>query len=137
MLQHVKTLQQKHLSLPTSCSQGALAAHPPALQPDAATPNLPTQKDPKISTLLAEIQQLKSDKQDLVARLNQANSGGKEDGEDRLASLDTEVAQLKTDRQLLTAMLNNVEQLLAEARSAVHQKEGHLQGLQVHLYLGF
>lgn len=81
----------------------------------------------KISSLNAEVDELKAERKALLAKMSHA---GEEDG-GRLAKLDTEVAQLKTDRQLLISRLGTAEQLLAEARRAVDQKEGHLQGLQV------
>lgn len=90
----------------------------------------------EISRLIAEVRQLNADKQALLAKLTSAEQGekaedGEEEGGGKLAKLDTEVAQLKTDRQLLISRVGAVEQMLAEARRAVDQKEGHLQGLQV------
>ena len=90
----------------------------------------------KISRLNAEVKQLKADKQALLARLTSAEQEEEADEEEvggggKLAKLDTEVAQLKTDRQLLISRVGAVEQMLAEARRATDQKEGHLQGLQV------
>lgn len=90
----------------------------------------------KISSLNAQVEQLKADKQALLARLTSAEpeeeeKEEEEEGGDKLAKLDTEVAQLKTDRQLLISRVSASEQMLAEARRAVDQKEGHLQGLQV------
>ena len=90
----------------------------------------------KISSLNAEVKQLKADKQALLARLTSAEQEEEveeeeEEGGDKLTKLDTEVAQLKTDRQLLISRVGAVEQMLAEARRATDQKEGHLQGLQV------
>ena len=83
----------------------------------------------KISSLNAEVEQLKADKQTLLARLTSAEE--EDESENKLAKLDTEVAQLKTDRQLLISRVGTTEQLLAEARQDIEQKEGHLQGLQV------
>ena len=87
----------------------------------------------EISSLNAEVKKLKADKQDLLARLSHAEEEEEEEkeGGNTVAQLDTEVARLKTDRQLLVGRLEAAEQLLAEARSAVDQEEGHLQGLQV------
>lgn len=81
----------------------------------------------KISSLAAQVEELKVERKALLARLSHAEE---EEG-GRLAKLDTEVAQLKTDRQLLISRLGTAEQLLAEARRGIDQKEGHLQGLQV------
>ncbi len=48
-----------------------------------------------------------------------------------LSSLRAEVDCLQTERGLLAAKLGKAQQQLAEARKAIDQKEGHLQGLQV------
>jgi len=48
-----------------------------------------------------------------------------------LSSLRAEVARLQTEGGLLAAKLGDAQQQLAEARKAIDQKEGHLQGLQV------
>ncbi len=48
-----------------------------------------------------------------------------------LGSLRAEVARLQTERGVLAAKLGDAQQQLAEARKAIDQKEGHLQGLQV------
>ena len=48
-----------------------------------------------------------------------------------LGSLRAEVARLQTEGGLLAAKLGDAQQQLAEARKAIDQKEGHLQGLQV------
>lgn len=85
----------------------------------------------KSSSLSAEVEQLKADKQALLAGLTSAEE--EEEGGGKLGKLDNEVAQLKTDRQLLISRVGTAEQLLAEARRAIEQKEGHLQGLQVGL----
>ena len=42
-----------------------------------------------------------------------------------------EVDRLQTERGVLAAKLGEAQQQLAEARKAIDQKEGHLQGLQV------
>lgn len=74
--------------------------------------------------------QLRKDKQDLLVRLDSTEPEVTDD-DDKLARLDTEVGTLKTERQLLIGRLRTAEQLVAEARGTVDQKEGHLQGLQV------
>ncbi len=48
-----------------------------------------------------------------------------------LGSLRAEVDRLQTERGVLAAKLGDAQQQLAEARKAIDQKEGHLQGLQV------
>ncbi|DBB03226.1 TPA: hypothetical protein ACH3X1_013287 [Trebouxia sp. C0004] len=47
-----------------------------------------------------------------------------------LSSLRAEVARVHTERGLLAAKLGDAQQQLAQARKAIDQKEGHLQGLQ-------
>ena len=44
--------------------------------------------------------------------------------------LSTEADHLRTEREGLVARLGSAQQQLAEARKAIDQKEGHLQGLQ-------
>ncbi len=48
-----------------------------------------------------------------------------------LGSLRAEMDRLQTERGVLAAKLGDAQQQLAEARKAIDQKEGHLQGLQV------
>lgn len=42
---------------------------------------------------------------------------------------------LKTERQLLLSGPHTAEQLVAEARGTIDQKEGHPQGLQVRFHI--
>lgn len=89
------------------------------------------QHSAKISNLTAEVEQLKADKQALLTGLNNTEQRPLGDTGDHMVKLDTEIGQLKTEKQLLIGRLGTAERLLAEARSAINQKEGHLQGLQV------
>lgn len=85
----------------------------------------------RISKLTEELEQVKADKEELLNRLSSTQQSPPGENEDRVAELGMEIAQLKRDNQLLVGRLGTAEQQLAEARSAVDQKEGHLQGLQV------
>ena len=89
------------------------------------------QHSAKLSNLTAQIEQLKADKQALLTRPSSTQPRSLEEVEDQMAKLDTEVGHLQTEKQLLIGRLATAEKLLAEARTAVDQKEGHLQGLQV------
>ena len=64
-------------------------------------------------------------------RADSADQSGTAEGAARLSSLQGEVEGLRGERGVLAARLGAAEQQLAEARQALDQKEGHLQGLQV------
>lgn len=65
-----------------------------------------------------------------AAAVGTVGSASAEDAAE-LGSLRAEVAHLQTERGVLAAKLGEAQQQLAEARRAIEQKEGHLQGLQV------
>ena len=69
-----------------------------------------------------------------VAAVSTVGSASAEDTTE-LGGLRAEVDRLQTERGLLAAKLGDAQQQLEEARKAIDQKEGHLQGLQVSFVL--
>ena len=125
-LQHSSMLASPSVPLQSdSATAHATPSNPHPSSGDSAQHNV------KLSSLTAQIEQLKADKQALMTQPSSTQPRPLEEVEDQMAKLDTEVGQLKTEKQLLIGRLGTAEKLLAEARSAIDQKEGHLQGLQV------
>lgn len=125
-LQH--SSMQASSSIPLQSNSTTHHATPSPLHPDDDESAL---YNARISDLTIEIEQLKADKQALLTGLSSTEQRPLVDTEGQLVKLDTEIGQLKTEKQLLSGRLGTAERLLAEARSAIDQKEGHLQGLQV------